>query len=238
MISPSTVLSIACCLLNSDLAFVIVLSVFARVVWHWLWYRAFGAVISPVAYNFCFGFWKSCCHFPLSGIWLNNAGSGHITLKLIRRKKHIFNGVIDVTNLEHVLHWLTPSYISLGLHFTTLSSFKAQLWIFLCHHAERFPSTAPMPSLSSNLSGSISTGREGIARDRMAFFIKLCYPEPTVGTLPLTGHRCFNFSDVTYDTALPFNVNIHYIWSVGRWIRRHLFDWLVWDLTKCHGCNH
>ena len=68
-----------------------------------------------------------------------------------------------------------------------------------------------MPSLRSNLSVSMSTGREGISRNRMTFVIKLRYPEPAVGTLPLAGHRCFIFSYMTYETALPINGSFHHI---------------------------
>ena len=93
----------------------------------------------------------------------------------------------------------------------TLSCFKAQVCTFLCHYAEWFLSTAPMPSLSSNLSWSMSTGSEGISRNRMTFLITLWYPEPAVGTLPLAGHRCLDFSDVTYDTTLPFNGSFHHM---------------------------
>ena len=107
----------------------------------------------------------------------------------------------------------------------------------LCHYAEWFLTTAWIPSLSSNLSESMSTRREGISRNRITFLIKLCYPEPAVCTLPLTGHRCFNFSDLTYNTALPFNGRFHHIWSAGRWIG-HLYDWMVWDLTKCPEFKH
>ena len=105
----------------------------------------------------------------------------------------------------------------------------------LCHYVEWFLNAAPM---SSNLSGSMSTSGEGISRNRMTFLIKLCCPEAAVGTLPLAGHRCFNFSDVTCDTTLPFNGSFHHIWSVGRWIRKLLYDWMVWDLTKFHECKH
>ena len=227
MILPSAIPSMVCCLLNSDLAFIIVFAVFARASRCWLWYRASSAVISPNAYNSCFV--QSCCHFPLSGIWLDSALAVDTLPLNLLEKKHIFNGAIDVTNLEQ---WLMHSYVSLSLHFDTTLH-------ILCHYSEWFLSTAPLPSsLSSSLSGSMSTGREGISRNRMTFLIKLCYPEPAVGTLPLAGHRCFNFSDVKYDTALPFNGSFHHIWSAGRWIRKHLYDWMVWDLTKCHECKH
>ena len=129
-------------------------------------------------------------------------------------------------------------HVSMSLHFNTLPSFKAHVCTFLSHYAEWFLSTAPMPSLSSNLPGSMSTGCEWISRNRITFLVKLCYPEPAVGTLPLAGHKCFNFCDVTYDTALPLIVSFHHIWSAGRCIRKRLYDWMVWDLTKCHECKH
>ena len=215
-ISPGAIPSMVCCLLNSDLAFVIVLSVFARAVRCWLWYWASSAVIaSPQCLQLLF--WKSCCHFPLSGIWLVSVLAVDTLPLNLLKKKYIFNGAIDGTNLEHVLHWLMHSYVSLSLHFNTLSSFKAQVCTFLCHYFKWLLNTAPMPSLSSNLSGSMSTGREGISRNRLTFLIKLCYPEPSVGTLPLAGHRCFNFSDVTYDTALPREFSPHLIcWSMDQ----------------------
>ena len=191
---------------------------FGRAVRRWLWYRASSAVIPPNAYNSCFGSRVDISH-SLVPDWIVLTVD---TLPLnLLEKKRIFKWAIDVTNLEHVLHWLTYSYVSLSLHFNTLSS-------FLCHNAEWLLSTASMPSLSSKLSGSMSTVREGISRNRMIFLIKLCYPEPAVGTLPLAGHRCFNFSVVTYDTAIPFNGSFHHIWSAGRWIRKHLYDW--WNI--------
>ena len=198
MISPTFIPSMAC-LLYSDLAVVIVLSVFARAAKHWLWYCASSAVISPSAHNSCFRSRVAISHSLVSD-WIVLAVD---TLPFnLLEKKHVFNGAIDVTNLCLAL-------IDAFICLTELA------W---------FLSTAPIPSLSSNLSGSMSTGHEGISRNRMTFLIKLCYPEPAVGTLPFAGHRCFNFSDVTYNTAFPFNGSFHHIWSAGRCIRKHLYD--------------
>ena len=45
----------------------------------------------------------------------------------LSQMKHVFNGVIDVVNLDCVLHWLTHSYVSLCLRLLALSSFKAHV---------------------------------------------------------------------------------------------------------------
>ena len=83
------------------------------------------AVISPSAYNSCFV--QSCCHFPLSGIWLDSALAVDTLPINLLQKKHIFNGAIDVTNLEH---WLMHLYVSLSLHFdTTLHIFMPLFWM-------------------------------------------------------------------------------------------------------------
>ena len=109
IISSSAIPSMACCLLNSDLAFVIVISVFARAVRRWLWYRASSAVISPSAYNSCFGSRVAISHSVVSD-WIMLAVD---TLPFnLLEKKHVFNEAIDVTNLEHVLHWLTDSCLN------------------------------------------------------------------------------------------------------------------------------
>ena len=111
-------------LLNTDLAFVFV---FARAVRHWLWYRACRADISPCAYftnNHWFWSRVAISHYLLSDGIVLDLGTLPPNLS---QMKHVFNGAIDVANLDCVLHWMTHSYVSLCLHLLALSSFKVQV---------------------------------------------------------------------------------------------------------------
>ena len=111
-------------LFGSYLAFVFV---FARAVWHWLWYRASRAVIFPLAYFANNPWFRSRCAISHSML------SDWIVLDLdtlpsnLSQMKHAFNGAIDVANLDHVLHWLSHSYVSLCLCLLALSSFKVKV---------------------------------------------------------------------------------------------------------------
>ena len=129
--SPSAIPSIACCLLNSDLAFVISLSVFASAIRHWLWYWASSAVISTSAYAVNNpGFWsRVAISRSLVSDWTVLAVD---TLPSnLSQKKHVFNGAIDVANLDCVLHWLTHSYVSLCVRLRTLFSVMTQVFAMM-----------------------------------------------------------------------------------------------------------
>ena len=99
----------AYCLLNSDLAFVIVLSVFVNPVKRWLWCPASSAVIYPSAYNSHVGSRVVISHSRVSDLIVLAVDT--LPFNLLE-KKHVFNGAIDVTNLEHVLHWLADSCLN------------------------------------------------------------------------------------------------------------------------------
>ena len=121
----------ACCLLNSDLAFVISLSVFASAVRHWLWYWASSAGICPSGYSANNpGFWsRVAISQSLVSDWIAVAVD---TLPFnLSQKKHVFNGAIDVANLDCVLHWLTHSYVSLCVRLRTLFSFMTQVFAIM-----------------------------------------------------------------------------------------------------------
>ena len=125
---PSMALAV---FLNSVLAFIIVESVFARVIRHRIWYRSSIAVFTPSAYftNNSWFWSRVAISHNLVSDWIVLAVD---TLPFnVSHKKHAFNRAIGMTNLIHVLHWLTHSYVSLCLRLRTPSSFKAQC---LPHH--------------------------------------------------------------------------------------------------------
>ena len=184
----SALLSMACCLLDPDLAFVISLSVLASIVRHSLWYWTSSAGISSSAYSVNNpGFWSgvaiSC---SLVSDWILLAVD---TLPSnLSQKKHVFNGAIDVANLDCVLHWLTHSYVSLCVRLRTVFSFIPQVFAMMfngslvqsqCLHRHL---VILLVCVNVHRSG-------GDFKNPLDILVKLWYPEPEVYTLPLAGHR-------------------------------------------------
>ena len=153
--SPIIIPPMACSMLNSDYGFVFV---FARVVRHCLWYRASRAVISPIAY-FANNTWFSS-HAAISHTLL----SDWIVLDLdtlpsnLSQMKHVFNGAIDMANLNNVLHWLWHFHMSHCAYVYLLFPGLGASYQVVCHDAEWFLNTLSMPSPSFNWYGSMSTG--------------------------------------------------------------------------------
>ena len=221
--TPITTPPMASSLLNADLAFVFV---FARAVRHWLWYRASRAVISPSDYfanNPWFWIRVAISHYLLSdGIVLDLATSP----PNLSPMKHVFNGAIDVANLDCVLHWLVHSYVSLCLHLLALSSVKAQVNNFFAMMLNGFVIQPQcLPHHLTGL-GQVPQVVKRFKEIAWHFRWRCDIQSHSSWYLSMAKHKHFYFSNMTYDTTLPFHGNFHHIWSAGRWIKIHLYDWI------------
>ena len=81
--------------------------------------------------------WQNCCLNHVISAVSHSMVSDVIMLAVdtvpsnLSQKKHVFNGAIDVANLDCVLHSLTYSYVSLWMRLRTLFSFMTQVFAMM-----------------------------------------------------------------------------------------------------------